>query len=350
MRQVSGAKVPMQCPYRGSFRLVIVEGILWVVSLLAVVWMAGALYFDVAQRAGWGRALALVWVAAAGALLTLKHPVWQGEVILLVMVFGFLLWWFSQKPSHDRDWEPNFSRLPRIDCDHDTLTVTDLRNTEYLSPGRYEPRWEARSYSWANLQAADILILYWGSSLMCHPLAVFDFGEDGQLCFSIEVRYRRGEPYSTVRNLYRQNEIMMVVSDERDSILMRTKFSDVNEVYMYRMQKGTEFVRELLDTYVRATNDLYETPRWYNLITWNCTTSIYWLRRGQISWDWRLLFNGSLDKMLYDWGRLYQGLPFEELKAQSLINDRANAAARETFGRDIRAGLPGFGESKETDS
>ena len=44
----------------------------------------------------------------------------------------------------------------------------------------------------ANLKAADIIFFNWGSGWMSHPVLVFDFGPDGRVCMSIEVRLPQG--------------------------------------------------------------------------------------------------------------------------------------------------------------
>jgi hypothetical protein len=85
-----------------------------------------------------------------------------------------------------------------------------------------------------------------------------------------------------------------------------------------------------------------ESPRWYHGVTANCTTSIYLQRKGNMAWDWRLLFNGGLDRMLYGRKRLDQSQPFETLKQQSLVNEIANLASRENFGDYLRFQLPGY--------
>ncbi|PYI64158.1 MAG: hypothetical protein DMF07_07530, partial [Verrucomicrobia bacterium] len=62
----------------------------------------------------------------------------------------------------------------------------------------------------------------------------------------------------------------------------------------------------------------------------------------RIPWDWRILLNGKGDELLYkDGGLVTGGLPFAELKAQSLINDRAKRAdTSPDFSQLIRVGLP----------
>jgi hypothetical protein len=58
-----------------------------------------------------------------------------------------------------------------------------------------------------------------------------------------------------------------------------------------------------------------------------------------------MLLNGHLDELLYEHGTIVTNLPFAELKKLSNINARARAADKVAdFSRQIRSGLPGFGE------
>ena len=167
-------------------------------------------------------------------------------------------------------------------------------------------------------------------------MVIFDFGRDQHLCFSVEVRYRVGQPYDILRAVYRQYELMYVVSDERDAILRRTKFAENQDCYLYRLQIDAEAVRQLFDEFVVATNRLADSPRWYNAVTDNCTTSILKQRTEKVDLDVRMFFNGSLDRLFYERGRLDNQLPFDELKKLSWINDSANLASTEEFHQSIR--------------
>ena len=145
-----------------------------------------------------------------------------------------------------------------------------------------------------------------------------------------------------LRSLYRQYELIYIVSDERDAILSRTKWSKENECYLYRYQIDDAMAETILREFIRETNDISQTPRWYHGVTANCTTSIYRQHEANVEWDWRMLLNGSMDKMLHQWGRLDQNLSFEDLKKRSKINEKANAASYQEFSQAIRRGLPGF--------
>ncbi len=300
-------------------------------------WVAGAIYFDVGRRAKWSQFAAAGWLLFVVGLFVFWQPLWLPFLTLLVVAAVFLCWWLAQKPSHDRDWEPSVAVLPRAEVKGDVVTVENVRNNEYHTFDEFTPRYETRTYYLTNLRGVDIIFFYWGSPWMSHPVMVFDFGPDGRICFSIEVRFRKGQKYALWRSLYRQQELIFTVADERDVILRRTKHGKVNQGYLYRMEATANEVRAAFLDYIDAVNSIYEWPRWYHGLCTNCTTSFYWLPNQRCRWDWRVIANGRLDRALYEAGRLDRSLPFEELRRLAYINDIANRAPEDGFGDYLRS-------------
>jgi len=151
------------------------------------------------------------------------------------------------------------------------------------------------------------------------------------------------QQYCTLEGFYRQYALIYVVADERDCIRLRTNYRR-EDVYLYHTLASPAQARERFREYINTLNALHENPRWYNAVTSNCTTSIRAQRavNKRAPWDWRMLLNGKADEMLYqDHAIVTGGLPFAELKARSLINERARAADTDPdFSRAIRQGLP----------
>lgn len=321
---------------------IILTGILLFITAGVVLWMCGAIYLDMAHGTWMGWLWVLAWLSFVVAVFWWSAAWWISCLIVLVAFGVFLRWWLMLEPSHDRAWDPNFDRLARVDIEGDQITVGNVRNTEYRSMGQFEARYETRTFFFSQLRRVDVLILYWGSTYMSHPMFVFDFGPGGRLCISIEVRYRVGQRYSFWRSLYRQQELMYVVSDERDAILRRTKFLQGHDLYLYQIFGTPLEMRQFFLEYATQINRLVEWPRWYHGITANCTTGIYMQGRGRMRWDWAMLFNGQLDQMLYDRRRLDTRVPFEQLKRLSWVNDVANRAPRDGFGDFMRRELPGY--------
>jgi hypothetical protein len=321
-------------------------GLVFLVGGLAVVWTAGALYFDLPAPALLRTAAAIAWTLAAALFGTFFG--WRGRVGVLLTFLLILGWWVTLAPRQDRDWQPSVAKLAYATREGDHITIHDIRNFEYRSAADFTPRYETREYDLANLHELDLFINYWGSKLIAHPILSFDFGPQGHICFSIETRVARGQGYSPIAGLYRQYELIYIAADEGDVVRLRTNFKH-EEIYLYRILMPQSEVQSRFLEYIDRLNQLHLHPAWYNEITENCTTAIRAQRPAALRqpWDWRMLLNGLGDQMLYERHALAGQLPFAELKARSLIDEAAIKAGNSPdFSNLIRAGLPGFQASK----
>lgn len=310
-----------------------------VIAAAISLWMTGAIYFDVFGARRWGVLPSIAWTAGMAILMSVWHPLWQPCAALCTLFVIFFAWWLRLKPSHDREWDPAVALLPRALRDGDAFEIENVRNFDYRSLADYTPRYETRTVHLSRLRSADVIFFNWGSPWMSHPVMVFDFGDDGRLCISIEVRYRKGQNYSVLRSLYRQQELIFLVADERDVILRRTKYGTPQTAHLYRLPATPAQLRTAFLDYIATINALYEAPRWYHAICANCTTSYYRMPSRHWRFDWRLLANARLDQSLYEAGQLDSSLPFPELQRLAYLNEIANSAPEAGFGDYIRSEL-----------
>ena len=341
-----------------------IRALLWLLLFLATLWAFGALWFDfpVRQAAHLVAAFYLLGVFAAIVVLALserrrrspksaksavtdrRYKIWP----VMVPVIGFvvvLFWWLTLQPSNDRDWQPDVARTAWAEIDGDRITLHDVRNCEYRTETDYTPRWETRVVELSKLRAVDLAIIYWGPKWMAHTIVSFQFTDALPIAFSIETRLEKGETYSAIGGLYRRCELIYVCADERNVLRLRTNFRKGEEVYLYRTTVTPTEARERFLEYLTTLNTMHAKARWYNAATTNCTTSIraQHAAAAHTRWDWRILFNGYLDRMLYERGVLAGDLPFDELKERAHINAAARAADdAPDFSARIRAGRPGF--------
>jgi hypothetical protein len=206
------------------------------------------------------------------------------------------------------------------------------------------PRYDDRTFDLRQLDAVDLIAVYWAGDAIAHIMVSFGFGGD-HVAFSIETRKEKGEAYSSIAGFFKRYELIYVVGDERDLIRVRTDYRRPQEqVYLYRTRARPEDARRLFLEYVDKINQLREQPEFYNTLTTNCTTDVWLLVRhltGQLPLDWRVLLSGYFPEYVYELGSLDSGMPFAELKARSLINAKAHAADQAPdFSERIREGLP----------
>lgn len=312
----------------------------WIAASLCAAWAFGALYFDLPKAGPFAAILFAI------ALLAIAIFV-RGKLLKLAIVFGaFALvvsWWLTLKPSNDRAWQPDVAQTAWAEIKGDEVTIYNVRNCDYRTATDFTPHWETRTVRLSQITGIDVAIDYWGSPWIAHPIVSFQFADALPLCFSIETRKTIGQKYSAVEGLYRRYTLVYVVADERDVIRVRTNYRH-EDVYLYHTLASPAQAHERFREYISALNALHENPRWYNAVTSNCTTSIRAQRAAELRkpWDWRILFNGKADEMLYqDHAIATGGLSFAELKQRSLIDERARAADQNPdFSRVIREGLP----------
>lgn len=318
----------------------------WIVLALMIViatsismWMAGAIYYDVCGVSRYRWLVTIVWLFGVIVLFLSWRPVWFPFTTLILATVLFLTWWMRLKPRHDREWDPSVALLPCAHRDGDTVTIENIRDFEYRTLDDFTQRYDARTYHLSHLCGVDVIFFNWGSRVMSHPVIVFDFGPDGRVCLSIEVRFRKGQKFSILRSLYRQQELIFLAADERDVILRRTKYCPSQEAHLYRFKASPEEIRNAFLAYIGAINSLCASPRWYHGVTANCTTSFYRLPSIRLRLDWRVVANSRLDLALYASGRLDRTLPFDKLKHLARLNEIANAAPAVGFGDYIRREL-----------
>lgn len=319
-----------------------------IVALIAIAWAFGAIVFDGPFKTGHGNSwLACGWLLVVVAALVIQ-PKWAalcGVALLWLTVLGMEL---TIRPTNNRDWPPELARTADADIAGDAITLQNVRNFDYRKDAPPIENWETRTMHLSNLRGADFFLNYWGSPWIAHPILSFDFGPEGRIAFSIETRPDKTESYSTLGGLYRQFELIYVVADERDVIRVRTNYrnnGNGEDVYLFKLRTRPDRLPLRFLEYVRQVNGLHRTPRFYNVISHNCTTSIQSQAgdKTRLPADWRVLLNGKMDEWLDQLGAFEPQLPLAELKERGHINARAHIADRAPdFSARIREGVPGF--------
>ena len=318
--------------------------LVWPLLVLAIAWGALALWFDGPSARWLARILSVGFAAGSLTLLALLRPFARAVLIVLAAFLVLVTWWSLIPPRNDRDWYPDVARLSHATIEGNRLTIENVRNFDYRTETDYTPQWETRTYDLDRLRGVDLFLSFWGPTLIAHTITSWEFDGGQHLAISIETRKEKGESYSAVRGFFRQYEVYYVVADERDVVGLRTNYRG-ERVYLYRIRMQPERARALLFDFLKDVNSLAQKPRWYNALTYNCTTAIRYhvqhVAEGR-PFDWRVLANGRGDELLYESRRIDTSVPFPELKKRSDITEKAKAANdAPDFSARIRVGLPG---------
>jgi hypothetical protein len=316
-----------------------------VVMVLLGLWVSAALWYQ-GPGGAFGRSLVIaLWLAFTAFLIAASYrgQGWLPIAMFLVVFAAVLIWWMRLRPSNDRDWADDVARITHGEIDGDTVTLREVRNFDWRSNTDYTPRWETRRYDLRQLDSVDMITSYWTGRAIAHVLFSFGFRDGQHVVFSVEIRRERSEQFSELGGFFKEFELSIIASDERDVIRVRTNVRG-EEDYLYRINLPPEAARSLFKAYVEEANHLVTTPRYYNTITVNCTMLVYHMVKrivGRLPFSYQLLFSGYLPEYVHSVGGLDPRYALPELRSFGRITDRARRADRsETFSRDIRAGIP----------
>ncbi|GGA49810.1 DUF4105 domain-containing protein [Dyella nitratireducens] len=323
---------------------------------MSIPWaLRGLLVTAVLLSGAWG-ALALWYQVPGAAFRWLASAAWV-VFVLVLLVFGgwrrsapafalyaaafaaLLLWWSTIMPSNHRDWADDVSRSLTGSVDGQVVTLYNVRNFNWRSDGDYDVRWETRRYGLDHLDGADVILSSWGMPGIVHALVSFGFDDGSHLVFSVEVRRRRNQSFSSIGGFFKYFERTIVAADERDVIRVRTNVRGETD-HLFRLQMSKPAMHALFLSYVHQANQLAVKPAFYNTVTSNCVTIVYGMAKQidpGLPYDYRLLLTAYLPSYLYKIGALDRRYPLSELTAQGDITARARATGPDDdFSRAIR--------------
>lgn len=264
--------------------------------------------------------------------------------ILLALVAVFLIWYFLQFPSLNRNWNSDQKILADITFVGEKVLVKNARNFDYKSPTDYTEGYYDATYDLTKLTRAWYIIEPFGErDGPAHTMLTFDFSDGQHVAVSVEIRKEVGESFDAIKGLLRQYEIVYMVGDERDLIRLRSNYRR-DTVIMYPLDIPAENLPKFFVSVMQRAQKLSVEPEWYNTITNTCTTAIQdhanalLTTEKQIPWSKQILLPKTSDEIAYSLDLIDTELTLEEARKYYTINERAMAADQDPdFSAKIRS-------------
>ncbi|MGD2047003.1 MAG: DUF4105 domain-containing protein [Gemmatimonadota bacterium] len=221
-----------------------------------------------------------------------------------------------RRPSLEREWDEDVRVLSGVEELPDgSVRLTEVRDWRYSRDAVLSKDYHSVLYDpsevvtlWAYEQELGL------GGRIAHTFLVFEFperyGDDRWLGISVETRREVGETYSLVGGVLQKFEVTHIWAREEDLVRRRVEYLDY-PLTRYRVTVSTENVARLFRQFVRETAELAVTPRWYNTLTTNCTSSLIryvnTVDPGSIPWHYSFVFTGRTDEYLARLGYLDPG-------------------------------------------
>jgi len=313
--------------------------------ILISVWSVCAIYFAKAPAHYLRITAAAVFILSNIAVFLNAKKRWHFLIFFAATFIAVLIWWSLIPPSNDRNWAEQTAVLPYAVFSNNFVTVHNVRNFDYKSEKEFTTNYYTRTYDLDKLQKLYLVVSYWDNNrAIAHTMLDFEFESGDCLVLSVEVRREKGEEYSAFKGLFKMNEIIYVLADERDVIRLRTNFTH-EDVYLYPLKYPKEKIKKLLLDILERVNELKDEPEFYNAITENCTLSLIHhfasVEDNKTRFYLAYLLNGFLDWRLYENGVIDTELPAKEAKQAYYISDIARKVKNlDDFSHELREHLP----------
>jgi hypothetical protein len=266
----------------------------------------------------------------------------RNNILPLTIVGGLaavlLLIRVTTTPSVNRDWAPEQATLPSIQYFDDDVYVRNIRNARH-GAGEMQPGavYFDRSYRVADVEKVW-LVLERLSLRRAHLLVSFEFPGNHFLVFCPEPRLEKDESFSFLGGLFRQYELVYMVTSEKDAIGHRANTLN-HPVILYEMPLAPAQRRALFLGMAERAKRLANYPEFYHSIFNNVTGNVMaHLRKvaDRTPSGWRY-WPARPERIIYKMGLLRRDQTIEILSTRGLIKDLARACQdREDFSECIR--------------
>ena len=339
-----------------------------ILIILSGLWLIAALWYQLKSNLILCLTLITIVAAFISALLLSRHSLsWHrlahlkrhrailSASYLVVWLIG-LAWFVSLTPSTHRDWKPEVAHILSYERDAanpNIVTLHHVRDFDWQDADHAVEHWQSRQVDLNQLKGVDVINSYWMGPIIAHTLVSFEIEGDRPIAFSFEIRKEQGEDFSAIGGFFKQYELSLIASEERDILYTRSNARG-EQVYLFpidRLSKGQ--LRAMFESYLKAADELQARPAWYNTLTSNCTNIIFYMARpisgDSLPWDYRVWASGWLPNYLYDNHLLPNELDWSmaEWYKQSHINPKVVAKltrqdnqSDDAYSKLIRQGLP----------
>ena len=153
-----------------------------------------------------------------------------------------------------------------------------MRNFDYRTEQDYVPRYDDRTFDLRQLDAVDLIAVYWAGDAIAHIMLSFGFAGD-HVAVSIETRKEKGEAYSSIAGFFSVRADLRGRRRARPDPGAHQLPATEEQVYLYRTRARPENARRPVPGVCQQDQPAERAPEFYNTLTTNCTTDVWFLVR-----------------------------------------------------------------------
>ena len=170
----------------------------------------------------------------------------------------------------------------------------------------------------------------------------FEFNNGRFLVLSIESRLRSNQKhYSPFKGFFRSYTKFFVLATESDVIGLRSHIRG-EDIYLYPLKVELDEARLMLLAFLKRAKKLNTQSVFYNTLIGNCLTDLLRESNRFNHWhqwlDYRIIFPGYADRLLYKMGMIDSKLDFKTLRETARVKPEDYSIDDKDYSHRIRSG------------
>lgn len=249
--------------------------------------------------------------------------------LISIAVSAFFYW--TQRPSNDRQWAFGQQRLPSVEIVNDRFKINNLRDYAWHQMNDSEPANEQESveqyrdivFKLSDIQALEVGVSHFSvHQSIAHVFLVFKVNGQPDIGLSIEARRSIGEDYAIWGGLTFAYDLAYFLTTKRDLLAIRQQRNE--KVYVYPTVASPQIAQQLFQRLAHRVNELATTPEFYHILFKNCAglvvTEVEQISPLNFPFYEKTFAPGFTGKVLFDMGLLQtQATDFATVQQDSLV-------------------------------
>lgn len=266
---------------------------------------------------------------------------WKGPGTFFLIILTFILTiYILPKPSHTKQWETGFEKLPTFTISDTTLQIHNFRDYRYAPKKFLSFGYKDITVDVNTIQKVWLVVEPFSHPGVAHTYFVFDRKEGEPIVVSVEARREKGETYSAVLGMLNKFELIYVWGSEKDETVGRVLIWD-DELYMYPLKLSEASAKQLFLQLAKDSQQLETTPRFYNTLLSNCTNELAKtanrVKPGTIPFDIALFLPAYSPHLLHTLGFIDNTMPLETLQKKYAIKTLVKKLYKnDDFSKELR--------------
>ncbi|MDB4940048.1 MAG: hypothetical protein JWO40_473 [Candidatus Doudnabacteria bacterium] len=172
-------------------------------------------------------------------------------------------------------WELDQKIIPNIFFDKNIVSIKNIRNFRYRAEFDYDVDYYDEVFDSDQIQQALIGFVHFSKNpFIAHALIKFEFKNNTHIVFSVEIRRKVNQKFSSWKTILPFYKIMYVLADQQDVITLRNNYRQNELVNQYKLDLNLNQLKALFLEMCKQAEEVNNNSKSFHLFFNSCASNL----------------------------------------------------------------------------